>query len=252
MTEMNSKTKEPFKIDGEQLWLAMLAEWRIWLLGALAGALIAFAIYSINPPDFRARATVVVDQNVEEAWTYYPDRQLFQFVRRETVRLVELAWSDAVLSQLGSEEFSFSQLRNHVLQLSQPSDGGWHFYAKMTDAQAAADLANSWTAAFVASITSAIEANPEMQAARQALDTLVLSNPEPNDAELIALTNQITELAETTKGISPYVEVSLSQAASAENSRNPSMATYLLFGALIGLVAGGIYSSISAKKPSEK
>ena len=242
MNDKNAKKNTP--VSGPP-WLAMLSEWRLWLLGAFAGMLAAALFFSVAPPKYRAQATVVVDQNVEEAWTYFPDRQLFQFVRRETARLVELAWSDGVLDALESTEFTHKELRDRVLQLSQPSDGAWHFYAKHADAQIAADLANEWAQFFVAGIADTMAADPEMQAARQALDALVLNDPEPNNADLQALLNQITELAETTKGVNPYLEAYLSQSASPAEDRNPSQASYLFIGASSGLLLGWIFTLIS-------
>src|SRR3989304_4393269 len=64
----------------------LLPAWRLWLLGALLGALVGWALFQIAPPAFRAQATVVVDNNLEEAWVYFPDRQLFQFLPREPPR----------------------------------------------------------------------------------------------------------------------------------------------------------------------
>ena len=46
--------------------IGLLAAWRVWLGGALVGALAAGLIYWIVPSPYRARATVVVDQNVEQ------------------------------------------------------------------------------------------------------------------------------------------------------------------------------------------
>ncbi len=248
------KREDRIGIDGEQLWSEMLTEWRKWLLAAFLGALAGWTLFIMSPPDFRAQATVVVDQNVEQAWTYFPDRQLFQFIRRETARLVELAWSDEVLREVESisPDVSVEDLRDGVLQLSQPSDGGWHFYADHPLAQHAATLANAWAEAFVSAVAESISTNPEMQAARIALDELVLTDPPANDAELLILTNQITKLAESTKGLSPYVEVYLSQAAAVPSERNPSMASYSLIGAFTGMLAGPLYSLLFARRASKK
>lgn len=242
---MKANNENVIELDGARVWRALLTEWRIWLIGAATGSLLALIFFFIAPPDYRARATVVVDQNVEEAWAYFPDRQLFQFVRRETARLVELAWSDGVLNQLQAFGFSNAELRENVLQLSQPADGGWHFYGMHADPKMAADLTNAWAEAFVATIAEAISANPELQAARQALDDLVLSNPEPNDTELLALSSQIAELAESTRGVSPYVEAYLSQSATIGDQRSPDQASYLLVGALIGLLSAALLSLFS-------
>jgi capsular polysaccharide biosynthesis protein len=252
MNEMSDKRKKMVHKENGSLREAMLSEWRMWLFGALLGTLAAIALFSIAPPNYRARATVVVDQNVEVAWTYFPDRQLFQFIRRETARLVNLAWSDHVLSALQTSELTYGELRDRVLQLSQPSDGAWHFYAQHADAQMAANLANAWAQAFVADIKNALDADSEMQAAREALATLVLSDPEANNPELLALMNQITELAERTRGVSPYVDVYFSQSASLPVERNPSMASHLFIGATSGLLIAWLATLIRAGKGSRK
>jgi hypothetical protein len=229
--------------DNQDNIMDLLNDWRRWLLGALLGGIAAWLIYFVAAPDYRSVATVVVDQNVEEAWTYFPDRQLFQFVRRETARLVELAWSDAVLAQVESELPRISQfgLRNGILQLSQPSDGGWHFIALHADEEISAKAVNSWAEAFVQAVQNAIVANPELQSARMELDALILNNPDQEDIELLAITKQITELAESTKGVSPYVELYVSDFADGPAGRSVSQASYLLVGSLIGAILAAIF-----------
>ena len=48
--------------------IRVLKAWRFWVLGALTGALLGAALFYIAPPPYRARATVNVDFNLEEAW----------------------------------------------------------------------------------------------------------------------------------------------------------------------------------------
>src|SRR6185436_917595 len=59
-----------------------------------------------------------------------------------------------------SSQFSISaqELRDKKLQLSQPAEGGWHFYADDPDPQVAASLASAWAEAFVAKVGTEIEA----------------------------------------------------------------------------------------------
>ena len=233
---------------------ALFGAWRLWLLGALLGALVAWAAYSLFQPDFRARATVVVDNNLEDAWTYFPDRQLFQFLRRETDRLVELAWSDAVISQVleYSDGLSFAELRGTALELSQPSDGGWHFYAHQADPGLAADMATAWAQAFVLAARDATEASPEMQALRAELNELILSDPEPNDERLLELTAELTALAELSKGVSPYVELYLSAEADLPTQRRVSLASYLLVGSVAGASLFTLLSFFSVPNPKAR
>ena len=233
---------------------ALFGAWRLWLAGALLGAVIAAAIFSIAPPDYRAQATVVVDNNLEEAWVYFPDRQMFQFLRRETDRLVELAWSDEVIGAVSAQSGSTSsaELRSGSLELSQPSDGGWHFYAAHSDPAQAAKMATIWADAFVFAAREATEASPAMQAARAELDELVLGDPEPNDERLLELTSELTALAELSKGVSPYIELYFSAAADLPTQRASSQASYLLVGSMAGTALLALYSLLSIQKPKEK
>jgi hypothetical protein len=119
----------------------LLKAWRFWMFGAILGAVLGAAIYYIVPPPFRARATVNVDFNLEQAWPKDTDRQQFYYLERETRKLEELAWSDDVMSQLSSQfSISVGKLRSVKLKLSQPAEAGWHFYADDDDPQIAASL----------------------------------------------------------------------------------------------------------------
>lgn len=129
--------------------LRLLRAWRLWLLGALLGGLLGMAVYVLFPPEYRARATVIVDFNVEQSWPEIPDREVFYFLDRETRKLVELAWADDTLQAVAAQtDVDLATLRSGLLTLSQPSDGGWHFYADSADAVLAAKLASAWAQAF--------------------------------------------------------------------------------------------------------
>lgn len=225
----------------------LFGNWRLWLLGALAGALLAWGVYQIAPPDYRARATVVVDHNLEEAWQYYPDRALFQFLQRETERLEQLAWSDAVMQTVAAQVFSVEELRLDILQLAHPSDGGWHFYADYRHPAIAQDLAAAWAQAFVDAARAAITASPELQSARAALNT-ELAAPEPDEERIEELLDEIAFLAEHTQGISMYIEISLSQVNNLPVERSVSQGTYLLVGSVIGALLAVAY--VLVRKPN--
>jgi hypothetical protein len=131
--------------------IRLLRAWRFWVLGAIFGAILGAAVYYIAPPPFRAKATVNVDFNLEQAWPQETDRQQFYYLERESRKLEEIAWSDDVMDQLASEFFiSVEDLRGAKLYLSQPAEAGWYFYADDKDSQIAASLASSWAEAFVA------------------------------------------------------------------------------------------------------
>lgn len=254
MAKKNSKMDKLMDAGPADPLAALFDAWRVWLIGALLGALVAWAAYGLFPPDYRARATVVVDNNLEEAWTYFPDRQLFQFLRRETDRLRELAWSDAVLTQVAEQSagLALADLRAAALEISQPSDGGWHFYAQHAQADISADMATTWANAFVSAARDATEASPEMQALRTELNELVLSDPEPNDARLLELTAELTALAELSKGVSPYVELYLSAEADLPTQRSVSLASYLLVGSLAGATLFSLLTFLRLPKAKEK
>lgn len=130
--------------------IRLLRAWRFWVLGAMAGALIAVAAYYIVPPPYQARATVNVDFNLEQAWPKDVDRQQFYYLEREVRKLEEIAWSDDVIGPLSSDfGIPVEELRAGRLHLSQPAEAGWHFYADDPDPQIAANLASAWANAFV-------------------------------------------------------------------------------------------------------
>jgi len=129
--------------------IRLLRAWRFWVLSTLVGALLGVAFFYIAPPPYRARATVNVDFNLEEAWPEESDRQQFYYLERETRKLEEIAWSDAVLRVVADANgMDVSTLRDDVLSLSQPAEAGWHFYADDRDAGRAEAMASAWARAF--------------------------------------------------------------------------------------------------------
>jgi len=159
----------------------LLRAWRLWLLGALLGGLLGMAVYALFPPDYRARATVMVDFNVEQSWAEIPDREVFYFLEREARKLVELAWADDTLQSVADESgLDVATLRSGVLILSQPSDGGWRFYADSADAGLAAKLAADWAEAFtVKAAASADQFTPYLVITRTQTENLPLTRAVP-------------------------------------------------------------------------
>lgn len=135
--------------------IRLLKAWRFWVLGALIGSALGAAVYFIFPPEYRAKATVNVDFNFEEAFPENTDRQDFYYLEREARKMVELAFSDDVLGQLDAP---VEELRNGKLNLSQPAESGWHFYADDKDPQKAEALASAWATAFAEKAQAEIEA----------------------------------------------------------------------------------------------
>ena len=137
----------------------LLKAWRFWVLGALFGAVIGAAIYYIASPQYRARATVNVDFNLEQAWPKDVDRQQLFYLDREARKMIEIAWSDNVMSQLSSEfAIPVQDLRGGKLLLSQPADAGWHFFADDGDPTTAEALASAWAKAFSIKVQAGIDA----------------------------------------------------------------------------------------------
>lgn len=136
----------------------LLRAWRFWVLGAMLGALIGTIFYYVMPPPYRAKATVNVDFNLEQAWPQDTDRQQFYYLEREARKLEEIASHDEIMSQLSSEfAIPIEELRGEKLQLSQPADAGWHFYADHNDPKIAEGLASAWANAFVKKVQAEVQ-----------------------------------------------------------------------------------------------
>jgi hypothetical protein len=183
--------------------IRLLKAWRFWLLSALVGALFGAAAYFIAPPPHRARAVVLVDFHLEDAWPQNTDREQFYYLERETRKLEEIAFSDEVLNEVASQVdgVTVQQLRSVKLHLSQPGNGGWHFYADDADPHKAGDLASGWAAAFTAMVK------------------LEISNPSSSLEHFIT-----ADLVQETPAVDPP-----------ESAR---LGTYLLAGALLSLAIG--------------
>jgi uncharacterized protein involved in exopolysaccharide biosynthesis len=136
--------------------LRLLAAWRVWIGGAVLGAVLASIVFLISPPPYRAQATVLVDQNVEQVIPQeQTDLSKNTYLQRETDKLVELAWSDQTLTRVTAQTgLPIAKLRDGRLHLSQPSDGGWHFLADAPNPGSASELASAWARAFVGEIQS--------------------------------------------------------------------------------------------------
>lgn len=236
------KTARPTKPRRDDPLAEVLESWRLWLLGAALGALLGWALFQVAPPPYRAQATVTVDNNLEEAWVYFPDRQLFQFLARETERLEELAWSDGVMQTVFEQSgIPVVELREGVLQLSQPSDGGWHFFAQSKDATEAQDVAGTWAVAFVDVVQASVSVSPGLEVARAALEEAVLAG-ETDQARLNDLMQAVSSQYEISKGVSPYTEVTISQSDDLPVERATGLATYLLAGSVVGALVTPLWA----------
>ena len=221
----------------------VLLAWRLWLVGALLGVLVAGAVYAIAPPPFRAQATVIVDNNLEEAWQYFPDRQLFYFLERESRKLEAVAWDDETLAQVAAQVGNTTPeaLRTASLKISHPAEGGWRFLAEDADKARAKQIAAAWAEAFVEQARANVVVSEELEDARAELRQL-LSADEPDLDAVEVVTGEIARLSEATAGISPYIELDLNQTKGVPAARTVSTGMYLLIGSLAGALLLGLLS----------
>jgi hypothetical protein len=126
---------------------------------------------------------------------------------------------------------TLTQLRSDKLELSQPKDGAWHFYASDPQAAVAAKLASAWAKAFDAQLRQGIENAVRLDAARQALEA------NPLDEKLRA---EISQLEAQSLGITPELQVSLAQATDLPVERKNGLGTYILTGAGLLLAIGAL------------
>lgn len=159
--------------------IRLLKAWRFWSVGALVGALIGAAVYYLAPPPYRAHATVLVDFNLEQAWPQETDRQQFYYLERETRKLEEIALSDAVMETIAeaNRDVTLQELRSGKLSLSQPAEGGWHFYVDDENPERAAALASRWAQVFVEKVHLQIGAAEGLNSFIEATETQVAQTP---------------------------------------------------------------------------
>ncbi len=214
--------------------IQLLQAWRFWVLSGLVGALLGGLVYFIFPPDFRARATVVVDFNMEQAWPVDSDRELFYYLEREARKLEEVARSDETLAKVAEEmgDVTVSDLRSGVLELSEPADGGWHFYANDPSAARAEQLASVWAETFVVEVRSGIETAVALDAARKALES------NPTDEELLS---RLNELETKSIGITPELQIFPAQVNDLNPQRRVGLANYIFAGAVIFMALSALF-----------
>jgi capsular polysaccharide biosynthesis protein len=225
-------------------FIRALSAWQILLAAVFLGAILGAGINAVFPPPYRASATVVVDNNLEKSLPAAPDRDVFYFLARETDKLEALAWSDAVLDQTAQQagDVSTADLRQGILELSQPSDGAWHFYAVSSDPKQAARLATAWAETFTQTVKKGIDTAVQLDAAQSALTKLTAegkactANCQNYLDSIAALEKQVSTLEAASLGINPNVQIASTQKAVAPQKRIGSAGNAVLAGASAALL----------------
>ncbi len=230
-------------------FIHLLLAWRLWLLGVVLGALLGALAYLIFSPPYRAQAVVVVDTNMEQAW---PDakteRDLMTYLARETQKLEAAAWADttleAVSGQVGS--VTVTELRGGILHLSQPSDGSWLFWADNPDPARAALLASAWAEAFTDQVRQGIDIALHLETLHNALAA------DPASPQVAVWQENIRQLESQSLGITPFIQVSLSQDGQPLASRSVSLAVYIFTGAVTVMVIAALIVLLVGPKDEDE
>lgn len=215
-------------------FLRLLRAWKFWFLTSVAGALVGAAVYVIVPPMYRAQATVVVDFNIEESWTYGADRDVYYYLERESRKLEEVARADETVDAVAAAfpDLTVSDLRNERLHLSQPEDGAWHFYADDPAPARAEEMVSFWAERFVEQTRIGAANATALKAI-----TIALEN---GDVELADVEAELARLEARSLGISSYLEVALMQQENLTITRRNSLGEYVFFGAVTMLVLSAL------------
>ena len=189
--------------------IRLFTAWRFWSLGALIGALLGAAVYYVAPPPYRAHGVVLVDFNLEQAWPEETDRQQFYYLERESRKLEDVAFSDAVIESIveTNQNVTAQELRGGMLSLSQPAEGGWNFYVDDDDPQRAASIASLWSQAFVTQVRARIASAQDLNS---------------------------------------FIEVTVTRAAQTPVERSLPLSTYLFVGAVVFLALGSLVALLTS------
>ena len=76
-----------------------------------------------------------------------------------------------------------------------------------------------WARAFVDQVQNNLAVSEELEIARQELEDFLLANPRPDEREVNVLTEQLGAALEAVPGISPYVQLQITQEAELPTGR---------------------------------
>lgn len=232
---MNKVVDKLLYVDSHDSVMRLLQSWRLWVVGALVGALIGAGVFAVFPSPYRARAVVVVDHNIEDVYDIPTERQ-FYFMGRETRKLQNLAWSDETLQIVADQvgDVRVRELREEILSLSQPGDGGWYFYADDKDAARAEEIAGVWAEAFYHQVLDGVEVSEYLMVIRTEVEKIFDENRDYAGGEARDIAERLNPHLEESKGVSIYVEVILSQTKDLQIERAVPLYVYILAGSVIG------------------
>ena len=168
-------------------------------------------------------------------WEFAP-AQNFYFLGRESRKLEELAWSDKTLDLVAAEldGITVSELRNDILSLSHPADGGWQLWADHEDRGLAEEIAGTWARIFVDQIYAGMDTSLELELARMEVNEVLLEYQDMNPEEIQELIDRMSIELDETSGISPWLEVYLAEGSDLVVARSVLLSIYVLAGSVIG------------------
>jgi hypothetical protein len=120
-------------------------------------------------------------------------------------------------------DITVEELRSGVLDLSEPADGGWHFYANDPNPARAEEIASVWAETFVVEVQSGIKTALALDAVRTALEA------NPTQEEILSFA---AELETESLGITPELQVSATQVDHLNPIRRVALGTYVFTGAI--------------------
>jgi len=205
----------------ERLYHAAVRNWPEVVAYSLAGAAVLWAFSLAGDHRYRATAAVAVHHNVERAHPDANEREMAEYLNRETALLETVAYSDAVwesvFESLAEEGWlgtpgETARLFNRT-RLPHPMDGEWQFVASAEDPALAARLANLWAGSFVDVVNEGVATTFQAEALRARVwdQVRLLSDAKEVCLRTSRIASQIEALTESLPGAAddPAVQAQL-------------------------------------------